>query len=97
MEFKTSSFGTAHVKTATYSDGNLAVLLEDEFGSPLTKLSVNLPDSAHLLAQNQFFAKTYSENEEIAKDALASGLFTQTNTVVKNGWVTCPIWEILKQ
>lgn len=95
MEFKTSSFGVARVKTAQYADGNLAVLLEDEFGSPLSKLSVNMPDSAYLLNENQFFAKTYSENEELAQDALASGLFRQTNTVVKNGWVTCPVWEIV--
>jgi len=95
MEFKTTSFGVAHVKTAQYADGNLAVLLEDEFGSPLSKLSVNMPDSAYLLNENQFFAKTYSENEELAQDALASGLFRQTNTVVKNGWVTCPVWEIV--
>ncbi len=95
MEFKTSSFGVARVKTTQYTNGNLAILLEDEFGSPITKLSVNLPDSAYLLNDNQFFAKTYSENEELAKDALASGFFKQTNTVVKNGWVSCPIWEIV--
>jgi hypothetical protein len=95
MEFKTSSFGVARVKTSQYSDGNLAILLEDEFGSPLSKLSVNMPDSAYLLSENQFFAKTYSENEELAQDALASGLFRQTNTIVKNGWVSCPVWEIL--
>ena len=95
MEFKTSSYGVARVKTSQYSDGNLAILLEDEFGSPLSKLSVNMPDSAYLLNENQFFAKTYSENEEIAQDALASGLFRQTNTIVKNGWVSCPVWEIL--
>lgn len=95
MEFKTSSFGVARVKTTQYTNGNLAILLEDEFGSPITKLSVNLPDSAYLLNDNQFFAKTYSENEELAKDALASGFFKQTNTIVKNGWVSCPIWEIV--
>lgn len=95
MEFKTSSFGVARVKTSQYSDGNLAVLLEDEFGLPISKLSVNMPDSAYLLNENQFFAKTYSENEEIAQDALASGLFRQTKTIVKNGWVTCPVWEIV--
>lgn len=97
MKFETSSFGTAHIKTASYPDGNFAVFLVDDSGAPLTKLSVNIPESAHLLDENQFFAKTYSENEEIAQEALQSGFFVQTNTVVKNGWVTCPIWKILQQ
>lgn len=95
MEFKTTSFGVAKVQKTTYNDGNLAVTLSDSFGSPLAKLSVNLPDNAYLLGENQFFAKTYSENEEIAQDALASGLFKQTSIKVRNGWVECPIWEIL--
>lgn len=95
MEFNTTSFGVAKVQKTTYNDGNLAINLTDSFGSPLAKLSVNLPDNAYLLSENQFFAKTYSENSEIAKDALASGLFRQTNTIVRNGWVECPIWEIL--
>jgi hypothetical protein len=95
MEFNTTSFGVAKVQKTTYNDGNLAISLSDSSGFPLAKLSVNLPDNAYLLSENQFFAKTYSENAEIAKDALASGLFRQTNTIVRNGWVECPIWEIL--
>lgn len=96
MYFKTSQgFGTAFVKTGEYNDGNLAVLLVDDFGQPLGKLSVNLPDNAHLLGKNQFFAKTYNENEIIAQDAIKSGIFKQTNTIVKTGFVECPIWEIL--
>lgn len=95
MNFQTSSYGVARVVTSKYNDGNLAVLLNDEFGSPIAKLSVNLPDCDIYLAENQFFAKTYSENAEIAEDALASGLFKQTTISVKNGWVTLPIWEII--
>ena len=97
MNFQTSSYGVARVVTSKYNDGNLAVLLNDESGSPLAKLSVNLPDCDIYLAENQFFAKTYSENAEIAEDALASGLFKQTTISVKNGWVTLPIWEIITQ
>jgi DNA-binding MurR/RpiR family transcriptional regulator len=95
MEFKTTSYGVAKVNKTTYADGNLAVALTDSNGSPLAKLSINLPDYAYLLGENQFFAKTYSENTEIAQDALASGLFRQFNTTVQNGWVECPVWEIL--
>ena len=96
MNFKTSQgFGNAYVKTSEYQDGNLAVVLVDDFGQPLGKLSVNLPDNAHLLGKNQFFAKTYNENEIIAKDALESGFFKQTKTIVKSGFVECPIWEIV--
>jgi hypothetical protein len=95
MEFNTTSYGVAKVNKSNYADGNLAICLTDESGMPLTKLSVNMPDNAHLLGKNQFFAKTYAENEEIAEDALNSGLFKQTSITVKSGWVACPIWEIL--
>ena len=94
MKMQTTSYGVAHVETTRYSNGNLAVLLKDEYGYPLTKLSTSL-DCDIELAENQFFAKTYSENAEIAEDALASGLFKQTTISVKNGWMTYPIWEII--
>jgi len=95
MNMQTTSYGVANVVTTRYNDGNLAVLLNDKFGSPLAKLSLKLPDCGLELGENQFFAKTYSENAEIAEDALASGLFKQTTISVKNGWMTYPIWEII--
>ena len=96
MEFSTSSYGVAKVNKTTYTDGNLAILLTDEMGGALAKLSVNLPEHAGSLGENQFFAKTYSENEELANDALNSGLFRQLDKTITCGWVTFPVWEIIE-
>ena len=61
MNFQTSSFGVARVVTSKYNDGNLAVLLNDEFGSPLAKLSVNLPDFSVM-----------ADGKKVSKDALVT-------------------------
>jgi hypothetical protein len=78
LAFETRSFGTAAVLRLAYQDGRLAVALLAEDGETLATLSVNIPESAHLLGEGEFFAKTWSENEEIAEDALASGIFRDT-------------------
>ena len=96
MEFLTTSYGVAKVNKTTYTDGNLAILLTDDMGGPLAKLSVNMPEHTSLLEENQFFAKTYAENEEIANDALNSGLFRQLDKAIMTGWVTFPVWELVE-
>lgn len=79
LSFLTRSFGTATVKTSTYVNGNaMSVEFVDKDGESIAMLSVNFPESAHLLGENEFFAKTWEENEEIAEDALASGIFKDT-------------------
>jgi hypothetical protein len=96
MEFNTTSYGVAKVNKTTYTDGNLAILLTDDMGGPLAKLSVNLPEHSEFLEENQFFAKTYAENEEIAKDALKSGFFRELDKAIMSGWVTFPVWEVIE-
>ena len=92
LSFKTRHFGKAHVITnAYYEGGNLAVELVDQNGEGMAMLSVNIPESSHLLGKNEFFVKTWSENEEIAKDALASGIFRDTNRC-NNGFLRAHIW-----
>lgn len=79
QSFSTRHFGMATVTTSTYANGGrLAVELVDENGESITVLSVNIPESAHLLGENEFFVKTWSENEALAEDALASGIFRDT-------------------
>lgn len=54
---------------STYSDGNRACcIFAQDTGVCLAKLSVNLPEHAHLLDANEFFLKTWSENEAILRD-----------------------------
>lgn len=88
--FITRHFGLLSIVKDTYADGNLAILIVDsDYGMDVATLSVNLPQHAHCLRHDEFFAKTYSENEEIAQDALVSGLFQDTGVRV-DGW---PIWR----
>lgn len=89
LSFLTRSFGRAEVKTGRYqSNGALAVELVDENGESIAMLSANFPESAHLLGKNEFFAKTWSENEEIAEDALASGIFKDTGRKSSYGFMS---------
>lgn len=89
LSFPTRSFGTAEVRTSHYQEGGaLAVELVDGYGEPIAMLSVNFPESAHLLGKNEFFAKTWEENEEIAEDALASGIFRDTGRRSSYGFLS---------
>ena len=91
LTFSTRHFGTTRVVTGEYQrGGRIAVELVDEKGESITMLSVNMPDESHLLGEGEFFAKTWSENVELAEDALASGLFRDTGR--RGGFVNASIW-----
>jgi len=92
LSFLTRHFGTATVITSGYQNGGrLAVELVDEHGESIAMLSVNIPESSHMLGENEFYAKTWSENEEIAEDALASGIFRETGRT-SGGFLKAKIW-----
>lgn len=72
----------------------LALTFRNSFsGEPMGHLTVNLPD--HELGDREVFIKNWSENEPLAKAALASGLFRDTGRRVPSGHVMVPVWEIL--
>jgi hypothetical protein len=92
LRFSTRHFGTANIVTSTYQDGGkMAVELVDDDGESIAVLSVNIPESSHLLGEKEFFAKTWSENEEIAEDALASGIFRDSGRT-NDGFLKAKIW-----
>ena len=92
LSFPTRRYGTVTVVMQTYEVGsNCAVELVDDKGEPMFMLSVNLPESSHLLREREFFVKTWSENQEIAEDALASGIFRRTGRT-SGGALNAPIW-----
>jgi hypothetical protein len=76
----------------TYVDGRLAIVGTLEDGEPFATLTVNLPEEA--LEPGQFFAKTWSENEEFASICLASGLFTDTGVRAITGFVLAEVWAL---
>ena len=55
-----------------YQNGNLAVQLKLADGEPYATLSVNTLEA---MADNEFVAKTYSENEGLVEQFIESGHF----------------------
>ena len=53
--------------TGQYSNGQLAVYIQDYIGHPIAELSI-INDLASL-APNVFILKDYSENKELAQDS----------------------------
>jgi len=90
-----SMFGNTYntvFRTERYSNSRFAIEL-DYKGDRFATLTTNLPDVP--LEEDQVIIKTWSENEEIAKAALASGLFRDTGMRVSTGFVQAQIWEVL--
>jgi hypothetical protein len=88
--FKTTSFGTVHVMEGRYRNGSLALELLDSNGELIAALSVNLVDESPRFAPYEFAVKTWGENEELAADALRSGLFTDTGK--RAGFIRALVW-----
>ena len=95
LSFPTTSHGTVSIRIGIY-DGNeaMAVELYDNKEEFVSTLSVNIPEFAHELRSNEFFAKTWSENADLSADALASCLFEDTGRTRKLPWVIAPIWRL---
>jgi hypothetical protein len=101
--FNSKKWGRVTVMCAAYGDvdGPLAVILNDEDGQRLATLSVNMggPDcsqDSRDLPQNCFYVKRWSENEQLASEAYASGLFKLRADLpaAASGFVTAPVWQI---
>lgn len=102
--FHSKRWGPVRVLRATYDgpNGPTAVVLQTAEGEPLATLSVNMyrpecsQDSGDLPV-DCFYVKHWSENEELAAEALASGLFVQRDDlpVAESGWVKAPAWQIV--
>jgi hypothetical protein len=86
-----SQLGRLEIRTQKYlNTGNTAVLIENNQGERLFTLSVNTDVR---LPANQFYAKTYSENEHIAKSLLKQKVFVDTGERLASGYVMLELWE----
>lgn len=90
--FTSARWGAVLVEQGAYATGAPAVILLDSDGELLTKLSVHLPDAPQVLWPF-FWAKTWSENEELAREALASNLFSDTGTRTPAGYAQAQLWR----
>jgi hypothetical protein len=81
-----------HVKLGQYPNKRLAIFLTDRSGMATGVLTCNLPGER--LGDGEFFVKTWSENEELAKTAMNSGLFVDTGRRVPTGFVEAQVWKL---
>lgn len=83
------------VRRARYTDGALALRIESPTGEPWGTISVNMPESASLSA-NEFCAKFWNENEAFREPALACGAFEDTGRRIQaSPWVAAEVWRLL--
>ncbi len=103
--FQSKRCGPVRVLRSTYKteDGPTAITLITDDGEPLATLSVNMykPECSHDsadLPRDCFYVKTWGGNEELAQEALASGLFRLRTDLpeASSGFVTAPVWQIAK-
>jgi len=73
-------FGDVELKLlkGTYSGNNTALRLVDtEDGTSFATITVNIPELSHLLEDDEFFVKTWSENGPIIEALRKLDLFTE--------------------
>lgn len=88
-------FGLSDILKCTYDNGCPAVTIVNKEGELVTYLSFNIPYKSHLLGPGEFFVRDWEENREIARDALATGLFIDTGREVEwRNIHTAKIWKI---
>ncbi|MBY9005338.1 MAG: hypothetical protein KGD63_01110 [Candidatus Lokiarchaeota archaeon] len=80
-------------KFKTYSNGQLAVFLQDYNGFPLAEISIR-EDTVDLNI-DEFIFKDYSENTTLANMLYDSELIKSSNRFVLIGKHLCPICQIV--
>ena len=80
------------LQTMRYSNGQLALYVEDHDGEPIAELSIMHNPTE--LASDEFILKDYSENEELAQEFIDTGLITPLDRFILIGSHLCPICKI---
>lgn len=94
MQIETSE-GLLNVELRRYPNDGLRVELVDaDTYEPVATLSTNVDEVTKYLPYDCFVAKTYSENETIAKECLASGIFEDTGKPVIIGFALGSVWKV---
>lgn len=105
-KFKTTQFGVVEVLQSNYQkeNGPLAIQLvsvgdtdKDIYpGEPIAMLSINMPEYSERLAPDCFYLKNWSENMQIAADAIDSGLFERAKEFPEaySGFVSAQAYRV---
>ncbi len=89
-----SRYGEVLVEVHPYviGDGPSINFRDLETGEPIARLTVNEPEVQ--LAPDEVLVKTWSENEEISRDAMKTGWFEDTGRRILVGYVEAQVWRV---
>jgi len=96
--FKVTAWGKNYeveVHLAKYQDGEAtAIQLIDAVNhEPFATLTCNIPGVK--LEPDEVLIKRWSENEQVANEALKTGWFVETGKIVPTGFCIAEVWRIL--
>jgi hypothetical protein len=92
MKIQTTNYGLCSVKKQKYqNNGNLALILVDETGQPVSNISTNV----FPMDENEFCANYYNMGATLWNDIATSGLFEQTGEKVPSGYCEYPVCKLL--
>lgn len=79
-----------------YPNGATGLKLTGDYGTPYGTLSVNIVEASDKLPKNQIYVKDWSENEDIAIDAIHQGLIklVDDGKPFATGHVVAKVYEI---
>lgn len=88
-----TAYGLATIEQVNYANNNRIALrlIDERDGTPISILTCNLPH-VHL-EPGEFCVKTWSENEQIAKNCMDSGLFIDTGKRFPTGHCVAEVWR----
>ena len=89
-KFQTRDYGEATISETHYTTNERkCIILNTKMGR--ITLTTNVSDAR--LEKGEFCIKNWSENVEVAEDAINSGLFIDTGKKIHSGHVLAPIWR----
>jgi len=92
MKIQTTNYGLCSVKKQKYqNNGNLALILVDETGQPVSNISTNV----FPMDENEFCANYYNMGATLWNDIATSGLFEQTGEKVPSGYCEYPVCKLI--
>ena len=89
-----TAYGMASFRFGKYPRTSQPSVQLVQSGEVLATLSLNMPEYSDQLGVDEFFAKTYGENEVLARACYASGHFHDTGRRIASGYVDIEIWRI---
>lgn len=90
-----SEYPNSRIVEGNYQNGQTAIVLWTEDGEPLATLSVCMVDET--CEEDEFFVKTWAENERIANELRSHPLFEDTGRRVRTGFVTAEVWKMMRR